>query len=363
MSLNRTSLYGEHLKLGAKMVDFAGWEMPVMYTSIVEEHKATRGRASLFDVSHMGEFRIRGTGAAGFLAKMIPTRLSKLSLKGSMYSVLCDEGGGVLDDLFIYMVNDNEYYLVVNAATAERDFDWLMKHKTEDVELVNESAETSKIDLQGPGSREVMAEIITDKRLQELSRFYYDSFSYRGKEIMISQSGYTGEYGYEIYMENELAVPMWNDLLEAGEGNGVMPAGLGARDTLRLESCYSLYGHEISEEINPVEAGLSWLISSKEDYIGKKTLEELKASGGSRELVTFELTGKGVPREGYKILKDGVETGLITSGGFSPTLQKGIGMALISKGGAAVGDEITVQIRNRMIPARVVKRPFYEYNG
>ncbi len=363
MSLKRTALYREHLKLGAKMVDFAGWEMPVMYSSIVEEHTATREKASLFDVSHMGEFRVKGAGASDFLRNLIPTRLNKISPHGSMYSVLCNENGGVIDDLFIYMVEDTEFFLVVNAGTADRDFEWLLKHKSSDVEIINESADTAKIDLQGPVSGEVMGSIIDDDRLVELPRFNYDMFTYKGKNIMISQSGYTGEFGYEIYLPNDTAVAMWNDILEAGKGHGVIPAGLGARDTLRLESCYSLYGHELSEDINPVEAGLSWLISSQGDYTGKDVLEGLKASGAARELITFELTGKGVPRGGYTVRKDGEDIGFITSGGFSPTLEKGIGMALVASGSASIGDDIAIEIRNRQIPARVVKRPFYEYNG
>ncbi len=362
--MKQTPLHEEHLKLGGKIVDFAGWELPVLYTSIIEEHLATRNDAGLFDISHMGEFRITGSDAASLLERSIPTRLSKLEKGKAMYSCLPTESGGLIDDLFIYMVSDEEYFIVVNASNSDRDFQ-LFSDNAEglDVTIENLSDEVAKIDLQGPKSLDILRKVIDDRRLPDLERFFFFDMEYGASSLRISNTGYTGESGYELYVEKDAAAELWRAIIEAGEPLGLKPCGLGARDSLRIESCYSLYGHELSEEISPVEAGLRWIISSKEDYPGKAILEKQKTEGTDREMICIEMTGKGIPREGYRLEKDGTDIGYITSGVFSPLFKKGIAMALVSSGTAAEGDELQVAIRNKKVAAKVVPRPFYRYAG
>ena len=361
--MKRTTLYKEHLKSGAKMVDFAGWEMPVQYQSIVEEHNNTRKNAGLFDVSHMGEIIVKGPKAKEYLAQMIPTRLDKLSVGKAMYSILCNEEGGVIDDLFIYMVSDNEFFIVVNAGTKDKDFQWFIKHRIDGVTIEDKSDEISKIDIQGPESIKIIKEVLNFEDFKDLKRFFFTKTTYKNKELLISQTGYTNEFGYEMYIENDLAPELWDELLQKGKEFGIQPAGLGARDTLRLEACLSLYGHELSDVISPIESGLSWLISSDGSYIGKEVVAKQKDEGVSREIIVFEMTDKGIPRDGYKIFKDENEVGYITSGTFSPTFQKGIGMGLVKTGIFATGDTIEIEIRNRRVHGQVVSRPFYKYNG
>ncbi|HDP79919.1 MAG TPA: glycine cleavage system aminomethyltransferase GcvT, partial [Spirochaetes bacterium] len=340
----RTSLYDEHLKLGGRMVEFAGWELPVMYSSIVEEHIATRTRAALFDVSHMGEFTIRGKDAASLLRGLIPTSLDRVSDGGSMYSCFCNERGGVVDDIFIFKNSDTDYYLVVNAATREKDFRWINAHRKGDAEVIDESDSTSKIDIQGPLSAVILKQVINDPALDRCGRFRFFTSTFNGARVMISQTGYTGEQGYELFIENAMAPSLWNALLETGRDRGIAAAGLGARDTLRLEACYSLYGHELSDDISPVEAGLRWLVNSDDDYIGKDIVLKQKTDGAPREMVCFELTGRGVPREKCAVYKNGALIGHSTSGGYSPTFKKGIGLALVERGSLRTGDEFSLEI-------------------
>ncbi len=345
------------------MVEFAGWELPVMYTSIVEEHMATRKAAGLFDISHMGEFRITGKDAAALLARVIPTRLSKLEPAKAMYSGLPTEKGGLIDDLFIYMVNEEEFFIVVNASNTERDLACFKEKAEGDVTIEDLSDGLAKIDLQGPKSLEVLQKVISDEKLVSLKRFYFFDTTFNGADLRVSNTGYTGEAGYELYIRNSDAPALWSALLAAGEPDGLKACGLGARDSLRIESCYSLYGHELSEEISPVEAGLGWIISSKEDYPGKELFEKQKREGAPRELICVEMTEKGIPREGYRLEKDGTDLGYITSGVFSPLFKKGIAMALVTAGSLSEGDELQVVIRNKKVAAKVVPRPFYQYAG
>lgn len=361
--MKRTPLYNEHVRLGGRIVDFAGWELPVMYSSIVEEHTATRTRAGLFDVSHMGEISVRGKGAADYLSRLIPTRMDKLEQGKSMYSCFLNERGGVIDDLFIYMISDDNYYLVVNAGTKDKDFQWMEEHAVAGVDVVDLSDETAKIDIQGPGSDEILSDVLREPAVTALRRFYYTGVRYNNHDIKVSKSGYTGERGYELYVPNNAAVSLWNALLEAGSGTGLKPAGLGARDSLRLEACYSLYGHELGDDITPVEGNIGWIISSSADYIGKAAAEKQKHNGAPRELVYFELTGKGVPREGCRILAGGDDIGYATSAGFSPTMKKRIGFALVTSGAVKPGDPVAVVVRDRPIDAVLVNRPFYAFNG
>ena len=361
--MKKTSLHDQHVALGARMVEFAGWEMPVMYRSIVQEHLDTRSHAGLFDVSHMGEIIVQGADAERYLESIIPTSLDKLYPGKSMYSCFPNEKGGVVDDLFVFMRDEHDYYLVVNAGTRDKDFDWMQNHKKGNMEIVDVSDQTSKIDLQGPKAKDICLKVLQSDSVAGLERFHFTYAQYNGLEIMVSQTGYTGEFGYEIYIENSHAASLWNDLMDAGKEFNISPVGLGARDTLRLESCYFLYGHELNDDISPVEAGLGWLVNSDKEYVGSKKMKKQKEEGAPRKLVCLELQGKDIPREECGVEVDGKEIGQVTSGGHSPTFKKGIAMALVANGAVAVGDTVDIVIRDKRIPALVVKRPFYKYNG
>ena len=363
MTAQKTFLYDDHIKLGGKMVEFAGWELPVMYSSIIDEHMAVRQAAGLFDVSHMWEVVVKGRGARAALQKLIPTDMGRLEKGKSMYTCFLNEQGGIIDDLFIFMLSDNEYYLVVNAATTEKDVEWLTSNCRTNVSIQDVSAATAKIDLQGPQSYNILKKIIKNDRLEGLKRFYFFTGAYKGQPVLISQTGYTGEFGYELFCINNIASRLWNDLLEAGKEYGIKPAGLGARDTLRLEACYSLYGHELSDTITPVEGGISFVVNAQSDYIAKEILEKQKVQGAPRQIICLEMLDKAIPRSEYRVLHRGEDIGYITSGGFSPLFKKGIAMALVKSGVVSVGDEVAIVIRDKTSPAKVVQRPFYKYAG
>jgi aminomethyltransferase len=361
--MKKTPLYNTHVESGGRMVEFAGFSMPVLYTSILEEHETVRTGAGLFDVSHMGEITVKGRNAALYLSKLIPTSMSKLEPGKGMYTLFCYENGGVIDDLFIFMINAESYYLVVNASTIEKDFNWMMDHLIAGVELENISDITAKIDVQGPKSSLVLGKMFGKDMIEKLERFhfYYDDFT--GSEIMISNTGYTGEKGYELFIENSKAESLWEILMLEGAEFGIKPAGLGARDTLRLEACYSLYGHEINDNINPLEAGLGWLINSELDYIGRQVLTGKKKNGSEYEQFCLELTGKGVLHEGYKVRYKGEEIGELTSGVYSPTFRKGLALIRVKRGILSVGNYVEVVIRDKGVDARIVNKPFYKFNG
>ncbi|TAL39961.1 MAG: glycine cleavage system aminomethyltransferase GcvT [Spirochaetes bacterium] len=360
--MKRTPLYEEHVKLGARMVDFAGWDLPVMYTSIIDEHAATRTAAGLFDVSHMGEILVKGAQAKTLLGRLIPTSMDRLIPGHCMYSCLCNERGGVVDDIFIFMIGEGDYYIVVNAATAEKDLAWINGHNETSAAVIDVSAETAKIDLQGPRAREIAARVLDDDTPAGLARFQFTHVTYGSSPMMVSHSGYTGEHGYEFFLPNANAVKLWTGILDAGRDLGLKPAGLGARDSLRLEAAYSLYGHEITDDISPIEAGIGWFVNSADDYIGKEILVAHKAGGAGRETVCIEIPGRGVPREGCAVYSGDDRLGTMTSAGFSPTLRKGIGLALVRRGTAQAGMDVQVEIRGARIPARVVRRPFYKFH-
>ena len=363
MTAQKTFLYDDHIKLGGKMVEFAGWELPVMYSSIIDEHMAVRQAAGLFDVSHMGEVVVKGRGARAALQKLIPSDMGRLEKGKSMYTCFLNEQGGIIDDLFMFMLSDNEYYLVVNAATTEKDVEWLTLNCRTNVSIQDVSAATAKIDLQGPQSYNILKKIIKDDRLEGLKRFHFFTGAYKGQPVLISQTGYTGEFGYELFCINNIASRLWNDLLEAGKEYGIKPAGLGARDTLRLEACYSLYGHELSDTITPVEGGISFVVNAQSDYIAKEILEKQKVQGAPRQIICLEMLDKAIPRSEYRVLHRGEDIGYITSGGFSPLFKKGIAMALVKTGVVSIGDDVAIVIRDKTSPAKVVQRPFYKYAG
>jgi len=360
--MKKTALFNEHVALSAKMIEYASYELPVFYSSIVEEHNAVRNHIGIFDVSHMGEIEIKGQNAEGLLKKLLPTSMDKLIPGKCMYSCMCNENGGVIDDLFVYMYSKEHYLLVVNADTRQKDIDWITKQNESGVEIIDLSDDTSKIDVQGPESELVMIQIFDKEKIKKLERFYFDKFEFQNETVLISKTGYTGEKGYEVYCSNKISSTIWNRLITSGLQFGLKPAGLGARDILRLEASYSLYGHDLSENISPVESGIGWIINSAEDYIGKKSLAEQK-NNPCKKLYSFRLLEKGIPRDGYKVFLNDKEMGYCTSGGFSPLLNYGIGNAIISDSSLKTGDRIFIQIRTKLISAEIVKKPFYSFNG
>ena len=362
-TLKRTPLYETHKALGARLVEFGGWEMPVQYSGILDEHRAVRERAGLFDVSHMGEFRVEGAGALAFLQSLVPNDVSRLADNQALYSQICRPDGGTLDDLLIYRRGEGRYMVVVNAGTMPKDWGWFSQHAAgrDDVTLTNISDETALLALQGPLAPQIL-QPLTDTPLSEIAYYHFRPGAVAGIECLISRTGYTGEDGFELYCTPTSAVALWNTLLEAGKPAGLLPAGLGARDTLRLEAGYCLYDHELTEDITPLEAGLGWSIKLNKaaDFIGKQALVEEKANGLRRKLVGIELRERGVPRSGYAILKDGERIGAVTSGTMAPTLGRAAAMGYVPPADAQLGAEIGVDIRGKLTPAVIVPLPFYK---
>jgi len=359
----KTPLYDEHVKLNAKIVPFGGWMMPVQYTNVIEEHTAVRTRVGIFDTCHMGEFDVLGRDAFKLLQLVGTNDISKLEDGKAMYSVLCYENGTVIDDCFIYRFSADHYMVVVNASTIKKDFDWLNFQKEKnafDAAITDMSSTTAKIDIQGPRAFDALQKL-TYTNLADLKRFYFISGKVADINCIISRTGYTGEDGFELYFAAEKAPLLWNKLLEAGTEFGIMPCGLGARDTLRLEACYSLYGHELAENITPIEAGLSWAVKTDKEFVGRQILAYQKTGNNKRILVALEMLDRGILRENYGVFSDKKKIGYVTSGTFSPTFRKSIGLALIEKDYAAIGTEVYVKIRGNIAKAKVVKRPFYEF--
>ena len=358
--LKKTPLSEIHVKLGAKMVEFGGWYMPVQYTNVIDEHTNTRQKVGLFDICHMGEIEISGGNSLKFLQKVLTNDIENLEENKTKYSLMCYENGGCVDDLFVYRLKD-KFMLVVNAANIDKDFEWLNKNNKEGVEIKNISNETAKLDIQGPDAEKVLQKL-TDYNLSEIKRFYCKNILLNNIPVLISRTGYTAEDGFEIYFNKWKAIEMWNKILEAGKEFGIKPIGLGARDTLRLEACYSLNDHEIDKSLTPIEAGIGFAVKFNKDFIGKEILKKQAEGGTEKKLFCFEMIDRGIPREHYKIF-DKEEIGFVTSGTFSPTFKKGIGMCYIESGLKKIGDEINIQIRNKLHKAKIVERPFYKYAG
>jgi aminomethyltransferase len=360
--LKRTPLFPVYERYGAKTIDFGGWELPVQFTSIKKEHEAVRTRAGLFDVSHMGEFVVKGSDSLAFLQKMMTNDVAKLTDGRAQYTLMCYEDGGTVDDLLIYKKADGEYLLVVNAANIEKDFAWLNKHAFGDVQLEDVSAEIAQLALQGPLAEQVLQKL-TNIDLSSLKFFaFQDHVDLQGVKALISRTGYTGEDGFEIYCRAEDAIALWEAILEAGKEEGVIPCGLGARDTLRFEATLPLYGQELSKDITPIEAGLGFAVKTNKemDFIGKDVLKKQKEEGTARKLVGIEMIDKGIPRHGYKVFANGEEIGFITTGTQSPTLKKNIGLALMKTEFAGLGSEVEVEIRGKRLKAKVIATPFYK---
>lgn len=349
-----------HIALGAKMVEFAGYNMPVTYAGLGKEHIAVRENVGIFDVSHMGEFRVKGPNALALIQKVTSNDASKLEDGQVQYSCLPNETGGIVDDLLVYRVNENEYFLVVNASNIDKDWAHISKYNAEfNAEIVNESDALSLFAVQGPNAVKVL-ESLTDLNLAEMKYYTFGIGKFAGVEnAIVSATGYTGAGGFEIYVPNEKALDVWNAIMEAGKELGIEPCGLGARDTLRLEKAFCLYGHEIDDNTNPMEAGLGWITKFTKDFVGREFAEKIKQEGAKNKLVGFELTERGIPRQGYEIVNAAGEViGRVTSGTQSPSLNKAIGLGYVPAEYSALDTQIFIKIREKNIAAKVVKTPF-----
>jgi aminomethyltransferase len=355
----KTPFYELHLKHNAKMVEFAGYLMPIQYRGITHEHKTVRKSVGIFDITHMGEFEVRGKDALAFLQKVTTNDVSKLETYQVQYSCMCYPNGGIVDDLLVYKL-PNYYMLVVNASNIDKDFKWLQSNLFGDVKLINKSDETALLAIQGPDAQEVLSKMTTVD-LSKL-KYYWATFGkVSGVDMLFSRTGYTGEDGFELYFPFCHAENLWNASMKFGKDFEIEPIGLGARDSLRLEMKYMLYGNDIDKTTNPFEAGLSWIVKpEKGDFIGREPFLKMKQEGAKRKLVPFELLEKGFPRQHYSILKDDKRIGEVTSGVFSPSLDKGIGMGYVETEYSTLGANFDIEIRGKSFRAGVVKPPFYK---
>lgn len=361
--LKRTPLFDVYKEYGGKTIDFGGWELPVQFSSIKEEHEAVRTRAGLFDVSHMGEIEVKGPGSLAYLQKMMTNDVSKLKNGGAQYTAMCYENGGTVDDLLVYKMEEDHYLLVVNASNIEKDFKWLKDHLDADVEIDNLSEGMAQLALQGPAAENVLQKLTNEHDLSQIGFFKFsEEVDLNGKKALVSRTGYTGEDGFEIYCKSEDVISIWKDILETGKCAGVIPCGLGARDTLRFEANLALYGQELTHEISPLEAGIGFAVKlNKEvDFIGKEALKQQKENGLPRKLVGIEMIDRGIPRHGYPVYKGDVQIGEVTTGTQSPTLKKNIGLALIDAKETELGNEVEVEIRGKRLKAAVSSTPFYK---
>ena len=357
--LKKTPLDARHRAAGARMVEFAGWEMPVQYAGVIEEHRAVRTAAGLFDVSHMGEIRVAGRGAEAFLQYATPNDVAKLACGQIHYSALLTEQGTYIDDLLVYRMTDEEFLVVVNAANVDSDFAHIQSLPQSDVELTDVSEEYALLALQGPSASEILSPL-TDSQLDEIKYYRFAMGEVIGHSAIISRTGYTGEDGFELYVAPESAPPIWDALFEAGEKFGLAPAGLGARDTLRLEASMALYGHEIDDTTTPWEAGLQWTVKlGAGPFHGREALVAQKEAGVTRRLVGFEVLDRGIARQGHPVWIDGRAVGEVTSGTFCPTLEKAVGMAYVPVEVAEAGNELEIEVRKRRLRGRLVDLPFY----
>lgn len=363
-NLKKTALFNSHEKYGGKLIEFAGWELPVQYEGIIEEHEAVRTAAGLFDVSHMGEVKATGKGAFDFVQNLITNDISVLEDNQILYTLMCYPEGGVVDDLLVYKFDKEHFLLVINAANIGKDYQWILDNSAEyAVDLENISGEISEVALQGPKAQKILQKL-TDTNLDEIKFFYCRrNTSVAGVNCLVSRTGYTGEDGFEIYASNEDIEKLWDSILEAGKEEGLKPAGLGARDTLRFEAALPLYGNEISKDITPLEAGLGYFVKlNKENFIGKAALVKQKKEGLKRKLVGFEMMDRGIPRHGYEVTSDNTNIGFVTTGYHSPTLKKNIGLALIDARYSELGSEINIVIRNKPLKAQIISKKFYNKN-
>jgi glycine cleavage system T protein (aminomethyltransferase) len=361
MDAKKTPLYDEHVRLGGNVVDYAGWYLPIQYEGLVPEHEAVRNKVGLFDVSHMGEITIKGKDALAFVDYLMTNDISKVVDNQIVYTFMCQPDGGVVDDLLVYRLGQEDFYLVVNASNTDKDYKWILDQKNDfEVEIANISDTVGEVAIQGPLAQKVLQKL-TKTDLDKITFFTLDrNVDVNGVNCMVSRTGYTGEDGFEIYTTNEGVVKVWKDLLEAGKEEGIMPTGLGCRDTLRFEASLPLYGHEMSETITPLEGGFKYFVKldKESDFIGKEALNKQWSEGLKRKLAGFEMMGRGIPREGYEIQKDGKKIGHVTTGYMSPTLKKNIGNALIETEFTELGTEVDIMIRKKPVKAKIISKRF-----
>ncbi|MBL6765326.1 MAG: glycine cleavage system aminomethyltransferase GcvT [Verrucomicrobiae bacterium] len=375
MSLKRTPLFESHVHAGARVVDFGGWEMPVQYAGIVAEHNCVRQAAGIFDISHMGEVRITGAESKSFLNHLLTNDVGTLFPGQGQYSIMCNESGGAIDDLYVYRTGPQEYLLVINASRIDADVPWIMRQRdgfsgSESVQVEDLSDKMAAVAIQGPNAAVIVDQLfpgpsMTDTRVDrpsglaknELGRFLFGT-----DEVWVSRTGYTGEDGFEIITPNAAIVPLWEMSIVHGAAHGLQPAGLGARDTLRTEMCYPLYGHELNEQTSPISAGIGFFVNlNKGEFIGRTALAAEKEAGPERKLVAFVMTGKSAPpRPHYRVFVDGAPVGETTSGTVSPSMNNGIGLAYLPAANSKVDTAIEIEIRNRLFPARIVRKPIYK---
>lgn len=359
--MRNTALSHIHEALGAKMVPFAGYNMPVQYEGVTAEHLSVRENVGVFDVSHMGEFIIRGEGAFELVQKVTSNDVSKLVDGKVQYTCLPNGKGGIVDDLLVYRMDEKTYLLVVNASNIAKDWDWISRHNTAGVEMINISEDTSLLAVQGPKAAEALQRL-TEMNISEMKYYTFQKGNFAGKEnVLISTTGYTGAGGFEIYFNNEDAVEIWKAIFEAGKDYKITPVGLAARDTLRLEMGFCLYGNDIDDTTSPLEAGLGWITKFTNDFVDSDYLQKQKEAGITKRLVGFELIDKGVPRQGYDVVNEsGEKIGNVTSGTMAPSLKKAIGLAYVPKDMTAPGTEIFIAVRKKQLKAKVVTLPFYK---
>lgn len=357
--MKETALTKKHIALGAKMVPFAGYLMPVQYSGVNEEHLAVRNSAGVFDVSHMGEFILKGEKALDLIQKVTSNDASKLTDGKVQYTCLPNETGGIVDDLLVYRLDEKSYLLVVNASNIDKDWNWISKYNTFGVEMENISARTSLLAVQGPNALKTLQKL-TDIHLSEIPYYAFKKGTFNGvKEVLISNTGYTGAGGFEVYFDNEQAEKMWDAIFEAGKEFDIKPVGLAARDTLRLEMGFCLYGNDIDDTTSPLEAGLGWITKFSKDFVNKDFLLKQKETGLSRKLAGFEMVDKGIARHDYEICDaQGNIVGKVTSGTMSPSLKKAIGMGYVKTELSKEGSEIFIKVRDKNLKARVVRLPF-----
>ncbi len=359
LEVKQTPFHQIHQTLGAKILPFAGFEMPITYAGVIAEHECVRNNVGVFDVSHMGEFILRGERALDLIQKVTSNDASKLSDGKVQYSYFPNERGGIVDDLLVYRIKENQYMLVVNASNIEKDWNWIKKQDTWGVEMENISDRTALLAVQGPKALQTLQKL-TDLNLSEMGYYTFAKGNLAGiSNILISATGYTGAGGFEVYFDNEHAETIWNSIFEAGAEFGIQPVGLACRDTLRLEMGFCLYGNDINDQTSPIEAGLGWITKFSKDFINREEIENQKHNGVQRKLVGFELVDKGIPRHDYEICdQSGVVIGIVTSGTMSPTLKKPIGMGYVPVSLSSVGSTIFIKIREKLLTAKVVKMPF-----
>lgn len=362
MTLKNTALFDKHVALGAKIVPFAGYNMPVQYEGVNAEHETVRNSVGVFDVSHMGEFILRGPNALALIQKVTTNDASVLFDGKAQYSCMPNGKGGIVDDLIIYRKSEEEYFIVVNASNIEKDWNWISSHNDLGVEMENLSDKYSLLAIQGPKAAEAM-QSLTDIDLKNMVYYTFQMGTFAGvNNVMVSATGYTGSGGFEVYVKNEDVNALWDKVFEAGAAYGIKPIGLAARDTLRLEMGFCLYGNDIDDTTSPIEAGLGWITKfSKDDFTDKAFLQNQKENGVSRKLVAFEMIDRGIPRHDYRIIDaNGNVIGKVTSGTMSPSMKIGIGLGYVAKDFSSLDSEIYIEIREKGVKAKVVKLPFYK---